>query len=173
LTLFDIQTGYSFDPHTAVIRSRDNGWRVLLMTSDALSSLQDGLYRKFSTGASVIILEMGFSYGSMLFESLNQMATIKGPEADPPNAKALVELMMKTGCGKLTIEGDTERGNNLTVTAKSCVFCEGRSPDYTCNFLRGIVLGLSTGLYAKQYKSRVDCKQINNEHVCHIELLGK
>ncbi len=70
------------------------------MTSDALSSLQDGLYRKFSTGASVIILEMGFSYGFMLFDSLKQISTTKGPEADPPSAKTLVELMMKTGCGR-------------------------------------------------------------------------
>jgi len=146
---------------------------MVLLASDAFSSLQDGLYRKFSTGASVIILEMGFSYGSVLFESLNRVAMTKGTEADPPNIKSLVELMMKTGCGKLTIEGDVERGSRLSVTAKNCVFCEGRDPEYTCNFLRGIVLGLSTSLYAKQYKSEVDCKPINGEHVCRIELLGK
>ena len=144
-----------------------------MMSSGAWGSLQDGLFRKFSSGASVIILEMGFSYGSMLFDSLNKDA-MANPESDAPSVRDLEELMMKTGCGKLVMSGDLEKGSHLSLVAKSCVFCEGKNAEeYQCNFLRGIVLGLSTGLYAKQYKSVVKCSREADGHICKIELVGK
>lgn len=146
---------------------------MIVLTSDAFLSLEEGLYRKFSTGASVIILEMGFSYGSVLFESLNK-AAMASKDSDPPNEKSLAELLMKTGCGKLSIEGDIEHGTELSFSVKNCAFCGNRAHEFGCNFLRGIILGLSTGLYAKQYKSRVECVQERDgTRVCLIDLLGK
>jgi len=143
------------------------------MSSDAWGSLQEGLYRKFSTGASVIILEMGFSYGTMLFDSLNN-AAMANHESEAPSLNDLEQLMMKTGCGKLKISGDLEKGSHILLVARSCVFCEGKNAvEYQCNFLRGIVLGLSTGLYAKQYRSLVNCSREADGHVCKIELIGK
>lgn len=146
---------------------------MVILTSDAFVSLEEGLYRKFSTGASVIILEMGFSYGSVLFESLNK-AAMANKDLDPPNEKSLADLLMKTGCGKLSIEGDIERGSRLSFSVKNCAFCGKRIHELGCNFLRGIIVGLSAGLYAKQYKSTVECVQgKDGAHVCLIGLIGK
>jgi hypothetical protein len=169
----EISPEYSFDPHADTYRSKQTGWRMLLLSSEAWASLQDGLYRKFSTGASLIILEMGFSYGGVLFDSLSRTA-MANPESDPPKLHDLSHLMFKEGCGKLKVSGDIEKGRNLSFEIRSCVFCEGKNAEeYKCNFVRGIVLGLSTGLYHKQYKSMVDCIKDQEGHLCKIELSGK
>ncbi len=146
---------------------------MVILTSDAFLSLEEGLYKKFSTGASVIILEMGFSYGSVLFESLN-MAAAAHKDSDPPSEKSLADLLMKTGCGKLSIDGDIEHGARLSFSIKNCVFCGNRVHQFSCNFARGIIHGLSTGLYAKQDKSTVECVQDKDgAHLCLIGLIGK
>ncbi|MDA4130483.1 MAG: hypothetical protein OK457_06905 [Thaumarchaeota archaeon] len=143
------------------------------MSSDAWASLQDGLYRKFSTGASLIILEMGFSYGAVLFDSLNKSATAN-PESDSPSTNDLSHLMFNTGCGKVKVSGDLERGSRFSYEVSNCVFCEGKNAEeYKCNFVRGIALGLSTGLYRKEYKSAVNCINSNEGHLCMIELISK
>ena len=126
---------------------------MLLLSSDAWDSLQDGLYRKFSSGASLIILEMGFSYGANLFDSLKRSATAKAG-SDPPNLNDLKRLMLKTGRGKLAISGDLDKGSHLSFAVRSCVFCEGKSAEEDkCNFARGIILGVSTGLYSEAVTS--------------------
>ncbi len=108
----------------------------------------------------------------MLFEALSK-AAMANPESESPKAKDLAHLMMKTGCGKLTISGDLEKGSRLSMVVKSCAFCEGKNAqEYQCNFLRGIILGLSTGLFAKQYKSAVNCVYEGEGHVCKVELIG-
>jgi hypothetical protein len=162
-----------FDPHTATYRSKQTGWRVLQMSSEVWTSLQDGLYRKFSTGASLIILEMGFSYGGVLFDSLSRSA-MSQPDSDALDGQDLCRLMFKEGWGKVVLSGDLEKGSRLSFVIRSCVFCEGKdSLDHKCNFIRGIALGLSTGVYAKQYKSTVDCIVDKEGHLCKIELAGK
>jgi predicted hydrocarbon binding protein len=153
----------------------EQGYRLedASLSSDAWSSLQDGLYRKFSTGASLIILEMGFSYGGLLFDSLSN-AAMANPESDPPNIQDLAHLMFKEGWGKLKVTGDLEKASDISFEIRSCVFCEGKNADeYKCNFVRGIILGLSTGLFHKQYKSVVNCVTNNDGHLCMIRLSGK
>jgi hypothetical protein len=66
----DIQTNYSFDVESAEVRSKLTGWRMLLLSSDAWKSLEDGIYSKYSSNGSLIILQMGFSYGSNIATKL-------------------------------------------------------------------------------------------------------
>ena len=164
---------YSFDEHTATLRSKDTRRRMLVMGSDSWASLQDGLYRRFSTGASVIILEMGCSLGEMLFDSLNVSASEK-PESKTHSVQELGNLMFRTGCGKYNISGDLERGSSLIFNIRNCVFCENKNAEeYKCNFVRGIAVGLSTGLFRKEYKSMVDCISDHQGHLCKIKLTNK
>ena len=77
---------YLFDEHTATLRSKQTHRRMLVMGSDSWASLQDGLYKRFSTGASIIIQEMDSSLGEMLFDSLSVSVSGK-PEATAPSCR--------------------------------------------------------------------------------------
>ena len=143
------------------------------MGSDSWASLQDGLYKRFSTGASIIIQEMGYALGEMLFDSSSMTASGK-PEARAPSVLDLGELMHRTACGKYSIAGNMERGSELTFSIRNCVFCEGKnSEEYKCNFVRGIALGFSTKLYGKEFKSNVYCVQDHQGHLCKIGLTSR
>jgi len=146
---------------------------MLVMGSDSWASLLDGLYRRFSTGASVIILEMGCSFGEMLFDSLNVSASEK-EESRAPSLEDLGNLMFRTACGKYNISGNLEKGNDLSINIRNCVFCEGKNAEeYKCNFVRGIAVGLSAGIYQKEYKSTVACLSDHQGHICKISLTSK
>jgi hypothetical protein len=143
---------------------------MLVMGSDSWRSLQDGLYRRFSTGASVIILEMGFSLGEMLFDA----SSLDKSQSRTPSVQDLGDLLFRTGCGNLHVSGEVERGSDLSLSIRNCVFCESeKAEEYKCNFVRGIALGLSTKLYKKEYKSYVVCSGDHQGHLCKITLTGR
>ena len=157
---------YSFDEHTATLRSKQTHRRMLVMGSDSWASLQDGLYKRFSTGASIIILEMESSLGETLFDSLSVSNSGK-PEAGAPSLQDLGDLMSRTACGKYSITGNMERGSELSFSIRNCVFCEGKNAEeYKCNFVRGITLGFSTKLYGKEFKSTIYCLHDHQGHLC-------
>ncbi len=138
------------------------------MGSDGWDSLQEGLYKKFSTGASVIILEMGFSYGKTV-ASQSAMDDQSG-EARARSIANLCGLITNAGWGTLSLSGDLEEGSNIVVFVKNCVFCNKNHPAYPCNFLRGVGLGLATTLFQQPFKSSSNCSVGKEEHYCKIEL---
>jgi len=142
------------------------------MNAEAMKSLEEGLYRKFSTGASVIILEMGFSYGSMLYDQLDKKSKL-GPEAEPLSFRLIMQILFKDGLGKITATGDTDSGKLLLFKVANCAFCDAKISDVNCNFLRGILAAMMTGLYRRPYKSSIKCFILDGAHSCEIELVGK
>lgn len=158
---------YSFDAHISEIRNKTTNSRVLLVGSEGWDSLQEGLYKKFSTGASVIILEMGFSYGSTIASHGSTEA--QSGESRARSISNLCGLITDAGWGTLSLSGDLEEGSNVVVFVKNCVFCNKKHPSYPCNFLRGVGLGLATVLYQQPYKSSSNCSTGKDEHFCKFE----
>ena len=144
---------------------------MLVLSADAMRSIQDRLYRKFSTGASVIILEMGSSYGSMVFELLDKKSKLT-PESEPLSLRGISQVLFKEGFGKVSVSGEIDAGRTLSFLINSCAFCGSKLVVNDCNFLRGIVAALAGGLFQKQYKSSVTCStsQSTREHCCKIDL---
>jgi hypothetical protein len=150
------------------------GGRMLVLSADAVKLMQDRLYKKFSTGASVIILEMGLSYGSMVFELLDKKSK-QTQESEPLTARSISQVLFKEGLGKFSFSGDLENGRNLSVSINNCAFCGNGDLGDNCNFLRGIVVALTGGLFQRQYKSKISCSvsQTTREHLCQIDLVSQ
>ncbi len=143
---------------------------MLLLTSDAWGSLEDGIYSKFSSNAPLIILQMGFSYGSKL------AARLAPPDEESEKVTLdptfLAQLMMKAGWGIVSYTGDIVLGDQSSITIKNCVFCKEKN-SYPCNFVRGTILGLATKMYRREYLSSTTCRVEDDKHVCKIELVSK
>jgi hypothetical protein len=169
----DFQSALTFDPSIADIKSSMTGGRMVILSADAVRSLQEGLYEKFSTGASVILLEMGFSYGSMLFKLLEGNAT-STPESEPLTLRYVIQTLFKGGFGKISFTGDSDSGKSLSFLVHNCAFCEASVTENNCNFLRGVLSATMTGLFRRQYKTSGACSvQQNGDHACRIDLVGK
>ncbi len=148
--------------------------RALVLSAEAMRSMQDRLYKKFSTGASVIILEMGLSYGSMVFELLEKNSK-RTPESEPVTARSISQLLFKEGLGKISFSGDMDSGRKLAFVINNCAFCGNKDLGENCNFLRGIIVALTSGVFQKQYKSKTSCSETSgtHEHLCKIELVSQ
>jgi hypothetical protein len=165
----EIESIYTFDPKRGEVRSKLTGWRILMLSSDSWVSLVDGLYSKFADKASLIILQMGFSYGSNLAMRLGVLdpATERTFQVD---ATLLVEIMTKAGWGLVSFTADQYSGTQASIIVKNCVFCKEKD-SYPCDFLRGVILGLSTKMYDQHYISSTSCTVDSaGKHICHINM---
>jgi hypothetical protein len=147
----EIESIYTFDPEQGEVRSKLTGRRILILSSDSSVSLVDGLYSKFADKAPLIILQMGFSYGSNLAKRLG----VLDPETKRTfqvDAMLLVDIMTRAGWGLISSTANQDSGTQASIVVKNCVFCNEKD-SYPCDFLRGVVLGLSTEMYDQQYIS--------------------
>lgn len=148
---------------------------MFMMTSNAWNSLRDQLYGKFSSGAEVILFDMGKSYGSELVSALREslMKAGKNPLTglDPRN---LSQLVTSTGWGRVHLSGDLEAGSYLSVVVSNCVFCAGeQSLAHHCPFLRGISVGIASNFYKAEYEISANCVIEKYHHFCKFELSQK
>ena len=147
LQTVDLVSDYIFDPHTSILQNKRSGRRMLFLGADLWAALQDGLFKKFSSGASVIIQEMGNQVGEKLFDSFPRRDDSK---SEASSAQIIGHIMFNSGCGKYKISGDMQNGATLSFVIRNCAFCESKNaPEQKCNFVRGIALGFSTKLYGK------------------------
>jgi predicted hydrocarbon binding protein len=168
----DFQSSLMLDPQLDDVRSSLTGSRMVILSADAFRSLEDGLYKKFSTGASVIILEMGISYGSRLFDILDKKAKTS-PDADPVSFRNIMQILFNGGVGKISFSGDLDSAREMTFTVSNCAFCGRDAVESNCNLLRGMLTGLMNSLYRKQHKSNLKCSTENGNHFCKIDLTAK
>ena len=162
---FDFQSEYFFDSSGFKIMSRGSGWRMFMLSSNAWRTLTNELYKRFSSGAEVIMFDMGVSYSSELVALL--ASTARG--AHPGDFK---HLLMKNGWGKITVGGDLELGTHLAIVITDCVFCgEDGDIERNCPFMRGASLGVASALFKSEYKVSSKCNRNKSEiHVCKFEL---
>ncbi len=141
----------------------------------------------FRTKAPLIILEMGFEYGSNLANAISgtsEGSKVSAPNLDLPEefapappklvAALLGEAVKRVGWGVLSMSGDLEKGTSISFIIDNCGFCvEASSSRYPCNFFRGATLGIATKFYMRQYVSSTSCLNQNGAHRCRINLVGK
>jgi len=150
------------------------------MSSEAWSALRKEMYSKFSSGAEVILLDMGKSYGSKLVVSLSEALTEEdklsyGSSASRLDPRDFSRMVTMTGWGRVTISGDLETGSHISVSVANCVFCEGEDDVVLgCPFLKGVSLGIATSLYKAPFYIFSSCvNEQSRKHVCKFELSRK
>jgi len=169
---YEIQNNYAFDSEQGEIRSKLTGWRMLMLSSDSWASLEDGIHSKFSGKGSLIILQMGFSYGSNIAEKIGILNPDTGRtfQLDPT---LLVQIMTKAGWGLISFTGDVDLGMHVSILVRNCVFCKEKD-SYPCDFLRGVILGLATRMFGREYLSSTSCvMDKDGRHTCQIEITSK
>ena len=65
------------DPRTGLLEDPLLGLRVLMIDSEFYKALRDNLYKRFQSGASLILFEMGAGYGEHMAESITEMGAGK------------------------------------------------------------------------------------------------
>jgi predicted hydrocarbon binding protein len=171
------QPEFSHDPSGLEMISAVTGLRVFVFGADAWRSLMLELYKSFSTGAEVILFNMGLSYGSKLASSIGDKAQGKGSSPAPrprPDPRFFNRFATNSGWGKVELGGDVETGRNLSVTVTSCVFCEEDDFEHRCPFLRGLGKGIASTLYSRDYDVSAKCA-LNGErqHLREFDLKAK
>lgn len=148
-----------------VIRSKLNKSRVFIFPARTWAIMEGTLFQKFSTGAAVILREMGRTYGRQFGANLKDN---KVGVADV--WKLARDLGRSGGWGDVTIEGG--RGPSLKITTKNCVFCSeaGHLDLQSCHFLIGVALGIGDALFESRASATETRCMRTGADACVIEL---
>jgi predicted hydrocarbon binding protein len=154
------------DLEKGAIRSRSKDNRVFVLGSRAWSSLLSTVYGKFSSGAAVILYDMGKPYGVEIAKDLELDKTLTSLD--------ISKIGRISGWGNYLVQGDFEFGSFFTFTIKNCVFCQFGKAHEPCHFTRGTMEGIASSIFNTQYDSFVSCTGWeSSEHRCEIILKAR
>jgi hypothetical protein len=174
----DFASSYSSDLAKGEIKSNAVGWRMFMLSSNGWVALRNELYKKFSSGAEVILVDMGRSYGSTVVAELQKQKGGKYQESlsdHRPDPRIFSRLATASGWGRVSLSGDLDGGKHFSVTVANCVFC-GREESFShgCPFLRGVSLGIASSLFRGEYSVLETCSvDKNQQHLCKFEIERK
>jgi len=134
-----IRDFYDFEK-PGLIFSKTSNARVFLVASRSWGEMEARLFEKFSSGAAVMLDEMGYSYGMGLAKEGKKYYS------DPAKLIGAVRnLGNVSGWGTFEVSGDLGTGRMLEITVRDCIFCEGRQPEAanSCQLLVGLIRGLT------------------------------
>lgn len=150
-----------------VIKTKAGGSRVFFIGTRGWSVIEKQLLTVFSTGASVMLKEMGVGYGRGVAKE------VMAVEKDPSQVlKVLTELCQAAGWGAAEVKGNATKGQGFEVLISRCAFCAsgqfGR--DAACHFMAGVCAGAATEAFHAPYKAaEVKCMR-KGDPLCVISL---
>src|ERR1700730_3723706 len=154
---------YELDLEKGEISTRAKNNRVFVLGSQAWASLLSTVYGKFSTGAAVILYDMGKPYGVEIAKDLELKRTL--------TARDISKIGKVSGWGNYSVQGDFEFGRFFKFIIKNCVFCLFGTVHEPCQFTRGTMEGMASAIFNTQYDSHVQCSDwLSPNHVCEIVL---
>lgn len=147
------------------MRSGLTNSRVFVFPARTWAIMENTLFQKFSTGAEVILQEMGRTYGRQFGSRLGDSKITMGE-----TWKLARDLARNAGWGDLTIEGGDR--SPLFLTIHDCVFCSevGHLELHSCQFLVGMALGLGDEMFGRQAKATETRCMRAGADACVIEL---
>ena len=158
-----IQEFYEFQ--TGAITRKVSNARVFLLSARSWGIIQQNMFLTFSSGAAVVLQEMGKAYGQDLAKEAKRWSR------HPSEAlRALQSLAGVSGWGTVTLRGDPIYESGLTISVDGCVFCSELPPtktaDGVCYFLRGVLRGLTDGLYGGSHEVKETTCAVRGEDKC-------
>jgi predicted hydrocarbon binding protein len=134
--------------------------RVFFLGADNWADIESCV-DQFSSEPYLTLQNMGYKYGDLAAKKLK-----------PPyrTVSTLRKIASGAGFGTLNIRSE-ENGGWIRVDIENCVFCYGTGKDHNCNFLSGIIRGMSEEIYDRSYKIiRNKCYLTNGVHACEVVL---
>jgi hypothetical protein len=173
----EFDSEYSVDT-SGVITSEFTSWRMIMFSSKSMRALIDELYGRFSSGADVILYNMGFSYGADLVSSMRARAEKKRAETlqitSEPTPGVFKDIAQRSGWGNINLGGDLDHGSHISIIVANCAFCGEDDFQHRCPFLRGVTMGIASSRYKREYSNSAVCvRNKQGVHVCKFELNGK
>lgn len=132
-----------------VIRTKAGSSRVFFFSTRGWTVIEKQLYSVFSTGAAVMLSEMGVGYGKGVAKEI--MAYAKEPYFV---LKTLEELSMAAGWGSVEVKGDIDKGSKIEVNISRCAFCAlgDTAKEAKCHFLAGVCAGTAAEAFGAPYQ---------------------
>ncbi|MDV3244496.1 MAG: hypothetical protein LYZ66_04890 [Nitrososphaerales archaeon] len=144
-----LQDFYDFE-RRGVVKSKVSKTRVFFFSAKSWQNIEAQLFKTFSTGASVMLEEMGRSYGIHVAKEakLTYSQTSKVLET-------LQSLAAASGWGDVELSGDLAAGTSLEMAFKDCIFCADgvRADSASCHFLVGLAAGIADELYGSSHSA--------------------
>lgn len=107
----------------------------------------------------------GFNHHGVLDEETERIFQL--------DSTLLVGLMTRAGWGLLSFTADQDSGTQGSFIVKNCAFFNEKD-SYPCDFLRGLILGLTTKMYDRRSISSTSCTtDADGRHICRIKLISK
>ena len=149
------------------MKNRAKKNRVFVLGSQAWGSLLSAVYGRFSSGADVILYDMGRPYGREIANELGlgQMKKL--------SASDVSKIGRASGWGLYDLKGDFNSGSLFKLTIKNCVFCAyGTDIRQSCQFVRGTMEGMASAIFRVEYTAFVKCLNWDSiaDHQCEVVL---
>jgi predicted hydrocarbon binding protein len=160
---FDFEKG-------GVIRTKAGSSRVFFFSTRGWNVIEKQLFSVFSTGANVMLSEMGVGYGRGVAKEV--MAYTKEPYLV---LRTLEELSMAAGWGPVEVKGDVEKGEGLLVHNSRCAFCAAgeTGKEAKCHFFAGVCAGTAAEAFGASFQA-VETRCIRKgDEACVVSLVRK
>ena len=139
----DIDELYDIDDNEGIIVNKRFGQRSFFLGANEWNSLIEKLHGTFSSGAAVILYDIGKSYGA---------SSLEREKAIDADLQLTIDLLSResrvAGWGKVGITR-TEKG--FAVRIQRCVFCSAsgnhREIQIGCFFVKGVIAGFAELLF--------------------------
>jgi len=134
--------------------------RVFFLGADNWADIESCVDQT-SSEPYLTLQRMGHKYGDSAAKRLK-----------PPyrSVSTLRKIASGAGFGTLNIRTE-ENGAWIRVDVENCVFCYGFGKDHNCNFLSGIIRGMSEEINDRSYKIiRNKCYLTHGVHACEVVL---
>jgi predicted hydrocarbon binding protein len=131
---------------------------VFILSRSAFRSMQETLYDKFLSGASVILYEMGEGYGKKLASALRKIGLGKEQAM-----RAMEQTAFLAGWGEVRFQS-TENSRLVCAVRNSMFSVKRRGLSNSCYFLAGVLGGVSSVLFDQTLVAKeVQCAMSGHE----------
>lgn len=149
------------------IKTRAAGSRVFFIATRGWAVIERRLFKVFSSGASVMLSEMGNGYGRGAAKEV--MGYVKDPSVI---LQVLSELSAAAGWGVIEVRGDVQGGSSIDVVITRCAFCADgeKSHEPRCYFITGVTAGVASEAYGAAFRATESQCVRKGDPICLVHL---
>lgn len=136
------------------VLTKTAGSKILQFSAKSWAQYENDLFENFSPAASGFLVRLGREYGKSV------AMEVKLHSSDPRVVLEKLKLMaLSGGWGELSIQFEHNH-EGVGFELKNCVFCAGKPKVRSCYFLHGIVAGVTSEIFGREFKvTETQCRR--------------